>query len=127
MKFIRSAIGRVTGSAPGWLNVAQREEALKRAYLIVAQHHPQAMHICFDWHFLQTWAEYLFRPFFDEGIIPDPKALAGAWAEQFAVSHGWKQDAFRDVLPMATDLIYVLEAEVESTVPSVGIQLEYAM
>lgn len=127
MGIIKSALAYVTGLSAEERQERAREEALKGAYRSMIQRHPHAPKIGFDWHFINNWAEYLFEPFIVGGLVPNPKAVAGAWAEQFAFNSGQQQDAFTQVLPLATDLIYILETEIECTIPTVGTRLAYAM
>lgn len=127
MRLVESAFARIA-NAPTTYQIEQaREEALKGAYHAILSRFPHAPQLCFDWHFIDSWAEYLFEPFIVDGRIPHATAVAGAWAEQFALNPSWQKEAFQEILPMATALVYTLQTEVECTIPTTGLRVSYAM
>lgn len=60
--------------------------AIRNAYALFAQQHPQWVAVLFDEHFLTERAAPLWRRYQNEGALPTPLELAVLWGEQVNTS-----------------------------------------
>lgn len=85
--------------------------AASNALLSVQGTFPEYADVGFDEHFLENRGAELMIPFFEDGSVPAPEALAAAWALQFRFSDANRERAIKNIMPMVTDFVYLLAQE----------------
>ena len=97
-----------------WLGERVRKAAHQRiianAYVIFANRHPEWTENCFDEHFVTHSAVPRLEAFL-VGERTSATHLAEAWASQFHYSDENRQKAIAEIMPVASDFLYILETE----------------
>ena len=88
-----------------------RLAAMQSAHTIIAHRFPVWAESGFTKRFLQSDAASLMEPFLQGGNMPEPKALAKAWAAIYPFADARKEQAIDEILPIMVDFVYVLQGE----------------
>jgi len=101
-----------------WLGHARQQlafqVALVRAYTIFARHHPEWVTSLFDEAFLKGPAAPLLARCLRRDAPADPAELAITWAEALGLKDKARDRHVADVMPVATDFLRWLEAELRA-------------
>ena len=82
--------------------------ALKNAHIEFSGRHPQWAVALFDKHFLAHGASPILERYHTSAVLPDPRDLANAWADQLQLSPETRRNLVNELTPIAADFLRLL-------------------